>query len=83
MNEKRLKEIKDRKVEIRSPLEDTSKEVNMEEINKELDDLNKEQASIEARNKVALQLRNSEIEADKETKVSSDDDDDEEVETMT
>ena len=33
MNEKRLKEIKDRKVEIRSLLEDTSKEVNMEEIN--------------------------------------------------
>lgn len=84
MNEKRLKEIKDRKVEIRSLLEDTSKEVNMEEINKELDDLNKEQASIEARNKVALQLRNSEIEADKETKVSNDDDDDEEeVEIMT
>lgn len=85
MNEKRLKEIKDRKVEIRSLLEDTSKEVNMEEINKELDDLNKEQASIEARNKVALQLRNNEIEADKETKVPSDDDDDddEEVEIMT
>lgn len=83
MNEKRLKEIKDRKVEIRSLLEDTSKEVNMEEINQELDNLNKEQSEIEARNKVALQLRNNEIEADKETKVSADEEDDEEVEVMT
>lgn len=83
MNEKRLKEIKDRKTEIRSLLEDTSKEVNMEEINQELDNLNKEQSEIEARNKVALQLRNNEIEADKETKVSVDEEDDEEVEVMT
>lgn len=83
MNEKRLKEIKDRKTEIRSLLEDTSKEVNMEEINQELDNLNKEQSEIEARNKVALQLRNNEIEADKETKVSADEEDDEEVEVMT
>lgn len=83
MNEKRLKEIKDRKTEIRSLLEDTSKEVNMEEINKELDNLNKEQSEIEARSKVALQLRNNEIEADKETKVSADEEDDEEVEVMT
>lgn len=83
MNEKRLKEIKDRKTEIRSLLEDTSKEVNMEEINQELDNLNKEQSEIEARNKVALQLRNNEIEADKETKVSADEEDDEEVEVVT
>lgn len=83
MNEKRLKEIKDRKTEIRSLLEDTSKEVNMEEINQELDNLNKEQSEIEARNKVALQLRNNEIEADKKTKVSADEEDDEEVEVMT
>lgn len=83
MNEKRLKEIKDRKTEIRSLLEDTSKEVNMEEINKELDNLNKEQSEIEARSKVALQLRNNEIEADKETKVSADEEDDEEVEVVT
>ena len=68
MNEKRLKEIKDRKTEIRSLLEDTSKEVNMEEINQELDNLNKEQ---------------SEIEADKESKVSADEEDDEEVEVVT
>lgn len=83
MNEKRLKEIKDRKTEIRSLLEDTSKEVNMEEINQELDNLNKEQSEIEARSKVALQLRNSEIEADKESKVSADEEDDEEVEVVT
>lgn len=83
MNEKRLKEIKDRKTEIRSLLEDTSKEVNMEEINKELDNLNKEQSEIEARSKVALQLRNGEIEADKESKVSADEEDDEEVEVVT
>lgn len=83
MNEKRLKEIKDRKTEIRSLLEDTSKEVNMEEISKELDNLNKEQSEIEARSKVALQLRNGEIEADKESKVSADEEDDEEVEVVT
>lgn len=83
MNEKRLKEIKDRKTEIRSLLEDTSKEVNMEEINKELDNLNKEQSEIEARSKVALQLKNGEIEADKESKVSADEEDDEEVEVVT
>lgn len=83
MNEKRLKEIKDRKTEIRSLLEDTSKEVNMEEINQELDNLNKEQSEIEARSKVALQLRNGEIEADKESKVSADEEDDEEVEVVT
>lgn len=83
MNEKRLKEIKERKTEIRSLLEDTSKEVNMEEINKELDNLNKEQSEIEARSKVALQLRNGEIEADKESKVSADEEDDEEVEVVT
>ena len=83
MNEKRLKEIKDRKTEIRSLLEDTSKEVNMEEINQELDNLNKEQSEIEARSKVALQLRNGEIEEDKESKVSADEEDDEEVEVVT
>ena len=43
MNEKRLKEIQARKAEIRSLLEDTSKDVNIEEINTELDALNAEQ----------------------------------------
>ena len=49
MNETRLKEIEARKAEIRSLLEDTSKDVNLDEINKELDSLNKEQSSIEER----------------------------------
>ena len=56
MNETRLKEIEARKAEIRSLLEDTSKDVNLDEINKELDSLNKEQSSIEERAKIARSL---------------------------
>ena len=47
MNEKRLNEIKARKAEIRTLLEDTSKDVNLEEINSELDNLDKEQRTLE------------------------------------
>ncbi len=61
MNEKRLNEIKARKAEIRSLLNDTEKDVNLEEINKELDSLNKEQNQLEERVKIARSLETGEI----------------------
>lgn len=69
MNETRLKEIEARKAEIRSLLEDTSKDVNLEEINKELDSLNKEQSSIEERAKIARSLETGEEVPDRVEKV--------------
>lgn len=69
MNETRLKEIEARKAEIRSLLEDTSKDVNLDEINKELDSLNKEQSSIEERAKIARSLETGEETPDRVEKV--------------
>lgn len=69
MNETRLKEIEARKAEIRSLLEDTSKDVNLDEINKELDSLNKEQSSIEERAKIARSLETGEEIPDRVEKV--------------
>lgn len=64
MNEKRLKEIKARKAEIKSLLEDTSKDVNLEEINTELDSLNEEQRSLEKRAEIAKGLETGEVDPD-------------------
>mgnify|MGYP000630514303 FL=1 len=62
MNEKRLNEIKARKAEIRTLLEDTSKDVNLEEINSELDNLDKEQRTLEKRAEIAQKLETGELE---------------------
>lgn len=78
MNVKRLNEIKARKAEIRSLLEDTEKEVNLEEINTELDNLNKEQKALEKRAEIAKGLENETIEPDNEEKAPTDDLDSEE-----
>ena len=40
MNEKRLNEIKTRKAEIKADLEDTTKDIDLDATNKELDALN-------------------------------------------
>ena len=64
MNEKRLKEIQARKAEIRSLLEDTSKDVNIEEINTELDALNAEQKSLEKRAELAKSIEAGEVDPD-------------------
>lgn len=65
MNNKRLNEIKTRKQEIRQMLEDTSKDVNLEEINKELDNLNKEENQIQERLKIAMSLEVDGMDPDK------------------
>ena len=80
MNVKRLNEIKARKAEIRSLLEDTEKDVNLEEINTELDNLNKEQKSLEKRAEIAKGLENETIEPDNEETAPTADLDDEEKE---
>lgn len=64
MNEKRLNEIKARKAEIRTLLNDTTKDVNLEEINAELDNLNKEQKDIEDRAALARSLETGETTPD-------------------
>lgn len=56
MNEKRLKEIEARKAEIKAALEDTSKDINLDEVNKELDSLNEEKRSLEKRAEIAKSL---------------------------
>ena len=61
MNEKRLNEIKARKAEIRTLLEDTSKDVNLEEINSELDNLDKEQRTLEKRAEIAQKLETGQL----------------------
>lgn len=76
MNEKRLKEIKARKAEIKSLLEDTSKEVNLEEINTELDTLNEEQRNLEKRAEIAKGLETGDIDPDKVEKIPENDDED-------
>lgn len=78
MNEKRLKEIKARKAEIRSLLEDTEKDVNLEEINTELDNLNKEQKSLEERARIARSLETGKTDPDEEESAPSVDEDEEE-----
>lgn len=77
MNEKRLKEIRARKAEIKSLLEDTSKDVNLEEINKELDSLNEEQRSLEKRAEIAKGLETGEVDPDTEETVPGADEDEE------
>ena len=78
MNEKRLNEIKARKAEIRTLLEDTSKDVNLEEINSELDNLDKEQRTLEKRAEIAQKLETGELEPDNAEKAPGLDDDEEE-----
>ncbi len=68
MNEKRLNEIKARKAEIRTLLNDTEKEVNLEEINKELDNLNKEQNQLEERARIARSLESGKVTPEREEK---------------
>lgn len=65
MNNKRLNEIKTRKQEIRQMLEDTSKDVNLEEISKELDNLNNEENQIQERLKIAMSLEVDGMDPDK------------------
>ena len=77
MNEKRLKEIKARKAEIKSLLEDTSKDVNLEEINSELDSLNEEQRSLEKRAELAKGLETGEVDPDNVETVPGADEDEE------
>ena len=52
----RLKEINDRKVEIRSLLESDSTDVNVEEIRTELENLNKEEAELRSRQEIANKI---------------------------
>ena len=78
MYEKRLKEIAARKAEIRATLEDTEKDVNLEEINEELDNLNKEQKSLEKRAEIAKGLEDETIEPDNTEAAPTDDLDEEE-----
>lgn len=82
MNEKRLNEIKLRKAEIRTLLNDTEKDVNLEEINKELDSLNAEQNKIEERAKIARSLETGEETPDTEEAAPNVDLDVEEGEKM-
>lgn len=77
MNEKRLKEIRARKAEIKSLLEDTSKDVNLEEINTELDSLNEEQRSLEKRAEIAKGLETGEVDPDTVETVPGADEDEE------
>lgn len=74
MNNKRLNEIKTRKQEIRQMLEDTSKDVNLEEINKELDNLNKEENQIQERLKIAMSLEVDGMDPDKKESAPNVDD---------
>lgn len=74
MNNKRLNEIKTRKQEIRQMLEDTSKDVNLEEINKELDNLNKEENQIQERLKIAMSLEVDGMDPDKKESAPTVDD---------
>ena len=78
MNEKRLKEIKARKAEIRTLLEDPKKEVDLDAINTELDNLEKEQRNIEKRAEIAKGLENETIEPDNTEAAPTDELEDEE-----
>lgn len=72
MFKKRLKEIKDRKEEIRTLLSDEKSTVDLDAINTELDSLNSEQHMLEERAKIASNLESGEIDPDS-TEVSPDD----------
>ena len=74
MNNKRLNEIKTRKQEIRQMLEDTSKDVNLEEISKELDNLNNEENQIQERLKIAMSLEVDGMDPDKKESAPTVDD---------
>lgn len=60
MNEKRLKEIKARKLEIRKLLESDAKDLKLEELEKELKELDVEQVSIEKRLALLESFENNE-----------------------
>ena len=74
MNNKRLNEIKTRKQEIRQMLEDASKDVNLEEISKELDNLNNEENQIQERLKIAMSLEVDGMDPDKKESAPTVDD---------
>lgn len=69
MFEKRLEEIKARKAEIRALLKDSKADINLEEINKELDNLNAEKENLEERAKIAEGIEAGEINPDSQEKV--------------
>lgn len=64
MFEKRLKEIKTRKEEIRTLLKDENNDIDLDSINTELDNLNKEQKSLEERAKIARSLETGDVDPD-------------------
>ncbi len=61
MLEKRLHEISDRKVEIRQLLQDDEKEVNLDEVKKELDELAKEEKEIEEKRSLASAINENKV----------------------
>lgn len=78
MNEKRLKEIKARKAEIRATLEDTTKEVDLTAINAELDTLNEEQKSLEQRAELAKSIETGDVDPDNQEAAPGENEDEEE-----
>ena len=77
MNEKRLKEIETRKAEIRAALEDTSKEIDLDATNAELDALNAEETHLKKRAAMARSLETGKVDPDKVEKVPGADEDEE------
>ena len=79
MNEKRLKEIETRKAEIRAALEDTSKDIDLDATNEELDALNAEERNLKKRAEMAKSLEKDKVDPDKIEAVPSvvDDEEDE------
>ncbi len=80
MNEKRLKEIETRKAEIRAALEDTSKDIDLDATNAELDALNAEETNLKKRAAMARSLETGKVDPDKVEKVPGADDEEEEGE---
>ena len=77
MNEKRLKEIEARKTEIRAALEDTSKDIDLDVTNAELDALNAEETNLKKRAAMARSLETGKVDPDKVEKVPGADEDEE------
>ncbi len=78
MNEKRLKEIKARKAEIRATLESDSKDIDLNAINAELDTLNEEQKSLEKRAELAKSIEVGEVDPDNTEAAPGENEDEEE-----
>lgn len=65
MDSKRINEIEARKIEIRSMLQDESKKVNFEEIKTELENIDKEEKEIRAKQEIANKINDGKIEVRK------------------